>query len=197
MTTNTSIDIGSTTITTLGTITTGTWNGTAVDVSHGGTGNTTFTAYSVICAGTTGTGIFQNVSGVGSSAQVLTSNGAAALPTWQTPAFGVLPWTDQSTTSVTMTVNNAYVADNASLVTLTLPSTAAFGSVFQIVGKGAGGWKIGQAASQLIHIGNQVTTTGTGGSLASSNQWDSVQLVCVTANTTFVVFSSMGNITYV
>lgn len=197
MTTNTSIDIGSTTITTLGTITTGTWNGTAVDVAHGGTGNTTFTAYSVICAGTTATGIFQNVSGVGSSTQVLTSNGAAALPTWQTPAFGVLPWTDQSTTSVTMTVNNAYVADNASLVTLTLPSTAAFGSVFQIVGKGAGGWKIGQAASQLIHIGNQVTTTGTGGSLASSNQWDSVQLVCVTANTTFVVFSSMGNITYV
>lgn len=56
--------------------------GTAV-VSGGGTGNTTFTAYSVICAGTTATGAFQNVSGVGSTGQVLTSNGAAALPTWQ------------------------------------------------------------------------------------------------------------------
>lgn len=52
-------------------------------VGNGGTNNTTFTAYSVICAGTTATGAFQNVSGLGSSTQVLTSNGAAALPTWQ------------------------------------------------------------------------------------------------------------------
>lgn len=56
--------------------------GTAV-VAGGGTGNTTFTAYSVICAGTTATGAFQNVSGLGSSGNVLTSNGAGALPTWQ------------------------------------------------------------------------------------------------------------------
>lgn len=61
--------------------------GTAV-VSGGGTGNTTFTAYSVICAGTTATGAFQNVSGVGTSAQVLTSNGAGALPTWQAAPSG-------------------------------------------------------------------------------------------------------------
>ena len=56
--------------------------GTAV-VSGGGTGNTTFTAFAVICAGTTATGAFQNVSGVGAVGQVLTSNGAGALPTWQ------------------------------------------------------------------------------------------------------------------
>lgn len=56
--------------------------GTAV-VAGGGTGNTTFTAYSVIAAGTTSTGAFQNVSGVGTSGQVLTSNGAGTLPTWQ------------------------------------------------------------------------------------------------------------------
>jgi hypothetical protein len=70
-------------ITSVGTIASGTWNGTAVDVAHGGTGNTTFTAYSIIAAGTTATGAFQNVSGVGTSGQVLTSNGASALPTWQ------------------------------------------------------------------------------------------------------------------
>lgn len=55
-----------------------------VGVAQGGTANTTFTAYAVICAGTTSTGAFQNVSGVGTSGQVLTSNGASALPTWQT-----------------------------------------------------------------------------------------------------------------
>lgn len=61
----------------------------ALNVSNGGTGNTTFTAYSVIAAGTAATGPFQNVSGVGTSGQVLTSNGAAALPTWQTASGGV------------------------------------------------------------------------------------------------------------
>jgi hypothetical protein len=59
--------------------------GTAV-VAGGGTGNTTFTAYSVICAGTTSTGAFQNVSGVGTSGQILKSNGAAALPSWSSAA---------------------------------------------------------------------------------------------------------------
>lgn len=57
-------------------------------VAVGGTGNTTFTAYSVICAGTTATGSFQNVSGVGTTGQVLTSNGASALPTWQAAGSG-------------------------------------------------------------------------------------------------------------
>jgi hypothetical protein len=56
---------------------------TPVTVPLGGTGNTTFTAYSVICAGTTATGTFQNVVGVGTNGYVLTSNGAGALPTWQ------------------------------------------------------------------------------------------------------------------
>ena len=54
-----------------------------LSVALGGTGAATFTAYSVICAGTTATGAFQNVSGVGLSGQALVSNGASALPTWQ------------------------------------------------------------------------------------------------------------------
>ncbi len=56
--------------------------GTAV-VAGGGTGATSFTAYAVITGGTTSTGALQNVSGVGTSGQILTSNGAGALPTWQ------------------------------------------------------------------------------------------------------------------
>lgn len=37
--------VGQTSITTLGTVTTGTWNGTTVGVAHGGTGATTLTGY--------------------------------------------------------------------------------------------------------------------------------------------------------
>lgn len=67
----------------IGTVTTGTWNATTVDVSHGGTGATSETAYAVLCGGTTSTGAFQSIASVGTSGQVLTSNGAGALPTFQ------------------------------------------------------------------------------------------------------------------
>jgi hypothetical protein len=52
-------------------------------VNAGGTGAASYTPYSVITAGTTSTAAMGNVTGVGTSGQVLTSNGAAALPTWQ------------------------------------------------------------------------------------------------------------------
>lgn len=59
-------------------------------VANGGTGLSTTTAYGLIAAGTTSTGNFQQVSGTGTSGQLLTSNGAGALPTWQNaPASGV------------------------------------------------------------------------------------------------------------
>ena len=61
--------------------------GTVV-VANGGTGLSTTTAYGLIAAGTTSTGNFQQVSGTGTSGQVLTSNGAGALPTWQTASSG-------------------------------------------------------------------------------------------------------------
>ena len=69
-------------------ISTGVWNGTDIAVEDGGTGRGTATAYSVICAGTTATGIQQNVSGLGTATQVLTSNGADALPTWEDAGGG-------------------------------------------------------------------------------------------------------------
>ena len=57
-------------------------------VANGGTGVASTTAYAVLCGGTTTTGPFQAIASVGTAAQVLTSNGAGALPTFQTPAAG-------------------------------------------------------------------------------------------------------------
>lgn len=61
---------------------TGATTGT-LSVARGGTGNTTQTAYALIAGGTTSTGALQQVSGLGTSGWVLTSNGAGALPSWQ------------------------------------------------------------------------------------------------------------------
>ncbi len=104
-------------------------------------------------------------------------------------------WVDETGTSDTMTINAGYVADNAGLVTLTLPSAAVFGSIIEIAGKGSGGWLIAQNSGQTINFGSSPTTTGVTGSLASTNRYDSVKLLCVTTNTTWVVLSSVGNLT--
>lgn len=82
--------VGQASITTLGTITTGVWNGTALTVPYGGTGLTTLTtAYGVVCAGTTATGALQNA-GTGTSGQILQSNGAGFLPSWVNASTSVL-----------------------------------------------------------------------------------------------------------
>jgi hypothetical protein len=61
---------------------------TTATVPGGGTGVTSTTAYAVITGGTTSTGALQSVASVGTSGQVLTSNGAGALPTFQSAAAG-------------------------------------------------------------------------------------------------------------
>jgi hypothetical protein len=73
-------------ITRLGTIAFGIWQGTPVGVSFGGTGDSSFTPFAVITGGITSTGTLQNVSGLGTTGFVLTSNGVGALPTWQVSA---------------------------------------------------------------------------------------------------------------
>jgi hypothetical protein len=110
---------------------------------------------------------------------------------------GGLTWTDVTGTTQSMAVNNGYLADNSSLVTLTLPSTAPQFSVISVVGKGSGGWLIAQNASQQIIYGIKVTTSGTGGSLSSTNPNDAVQLLATVggSSTIWTVQSSVGNIT--
>lgn len=168
-----------------------------LNVATGGTGRTSHTAYAVICGGTTSTAAQQSIASVGTSGQVLTSNGAGALPTFQDAGGGGITWNEETGTSATMAVDNGYIANNAALVTLTLPDTAAVGSVVRVTGKGAGGWKIAQNASEIIHFGTTDTTTGVGGSLASTETYDAVELVCIVADTEWVVLSSLGNITIV
>lgn len=94
---------------------------TTAVVAGGGTGNATFTAYEVICGGTTTTGALQQVSGVGSSGQVLQSQGAGALPAWANAIKGstsgsavaagyIGEYITGSQTTGTSLTNNTYAA---------------------------------------------------------------------------------------
>ena len=59
-----------------------------IEIPKGGTADTSFLPYSVICGGTSSTGPLQTVMGTGNLNQVLTSLGAGMLPIWeQLPTF--------------------------------------------------------------------------------------------------------------
>lgn len=120
------------------------------------------------------------------------TNGAGTI-TIASTGVGSLTWNDVSGTSQAAAVNNGYIISNAGQTTVTLPATAAEGSVFAVQGKGAAGWILTANTGQVIHLGSSATSSA--GSLTSTNQWDSVSIVCVTANTTFAVTSVIGNLT--
>lgn len=103
-------------------------------------------------------------------------------------------WIPVAGTSQFMAANSNYYTQNSSLTTLTLPIAASAGTTMQIAGSGSGGWILAQNAAQSINFGNQVTTTGSGGSIASSNQYDGITLLCVVANTQWMVLGSTGNL---
>lgn len=102
-------------------------------------------------------------------------------------------WTEVTGTSASMAVENGYIANNAALVTLTLPATAAVGKRVRVIGSGAGGWKIAQNASQVIRSNDGATTVGTGGHLDSTGRYDCVELICIVANTDWVIASITGS----
>lgn len=81
-------------------------------------------------------------------------------------------------------VNTKYYTLNANQTTITLPATAAFGSIVQVVGIGTNGWVLVANSGQSIRLGAIVTSTG--GSITSSNQSDTITVSCAIANTLWV-----------
>jgi hypothetical protein len=116
-------------------------------VANGGTGATSQTAYAVLAGGTTSTGAYQSIASVGTSGQVLTSNGAGALPTFQTVSGGV--------TSITGTANQVIASVSTGAVTLSTPQSIGTASSVQF-----GSFGVGTAASGTtgeIRATNNVT----------------------------------------
>ena len=72
---------GSANITTLGTITSGTWSGSTIGVSKGGTGKTSWTQYSIPYA--SGTAAISEIA-IGTAGQILTVNSSRNGYAWQT-----------------------------------------------------------------------------------------------------------------
>lgn len=127
----------------------------------------------------------------------ITGNSPANSDVFFTVSGGGLVWTDVTGTTQAMSENNGYVSDNSAIVTLTLPTISAFGSVIAVAGKGSGGWKIAQNSGQQIKCGLNSTTLGTSGSISSTNANDCIYILCTTANDSFTMINSVGNLTLV
>lgn len=106
-------------------------------------------------------------------------------------------WNNVIGISQSMTPDGQYIANNAVLVTFMLPIAAPFGTILQVAGLGAGGWIIEQNANQNIQVGNASSSIGIGGSIASTNQYDAISLVCAADNTTWITLNMMGDLTIV
>lgn len=182
--------VGQASITTIGTIAVGTWNGTAIGAQFGGTGQTVYAVGDILYADTTTT-LTQLVKA--DDDDVLTL--ALGVPTWA-PASGGggLTWNTITGTSQSAAVNQGYRCDNVAQTTVTLPVTSAVNDIIRVAGTGAGGWIIDYTTNQLIHFLGVDTTTTTG-NLTSTNRYDSVELICSVANLEWVVLDSSGNIT--
>ena len=111
---------------------------------------------------------------------------------------GVQGWTNVTGVTQQLALNMGYTADNPSTqIVFTLPVTCVYGSFFRVAGIAAGLWKIVQNAGQTIHFGIDDTTTGVTGYLASTLRYDTVSLLCISANTDFLVLDGpQGNLIF-
>lgn len=98
--------VGQTSITTLGTVTTGVWNGTAVDSTHGGTNQTTYATGDILYASAANT---LSKLAAGSNTQVLTL--AAGVPTWAAPTAAGVTSVSGTTNRITSTGGATPVID--------------------------------------------------------------------------------------
>lgn len=185
------------------------YNGLPIPVKEGGTGVETFTDGGILLG--SGTGDITVTAQPTDGQLLIGSSGVDPVLATLTAGTGItitegsgtitidgtgggISWSVETGTTRTMTVNTGNIGNNAAGVTFTLPDTAAVGDLVSVTGLQAS-WTVAQNAGDTIHFGSSSTTTGVGGSLASTDARDVVDLVCVVANTDWQVIASIGNIT--
>ena len=108
-------------------------------------------------------------------------------------------WSNISANQTLANGNGYFVDASGGAISLALPATAAVGDTYRVyrISSGANQVTITQGAGQAIQIGSSASTTGAGGSIATTAQEDCVEIVCHTTNTGFSITSIVGNFTVV
>ena len=113
-----------------------------------------------------------------------------------TISFSGTAFTWTVVTTNTDAVNaNGYFCNGSATIVITLPADSNVGDTFKLAAVNTNGWKIAQGADQYIQYGPNTTTVGADGTLASTEQGDTAEFVCVVANTGwFVTPGTIGNL---
>lgn len=86
-------------------------------------------------------------------------------------------------------INTRYVvAENLLVTEITCPELAPVGSRITVAGLSSNGWLLKPFSGQTIKVGDVNMSAGT--SIASTNQYDSIEIICVEANTTWITLST-------
>ena len=136
-----------------------------------------------------------NIVGYGGSG-VSTSASGATIYVNSTGSSGGMTYTTISA-SGTLAVNTGYFCTGGAALSLALPAVSAVGNVIAVALDGSTSWTITQGSGQSIRIGAGVTTTGAGGSIASTSVGDYLELVCEIANTRWFAKPPFGDLTVV
>lgn len=117
------------------------------------------------------------------------------------PAGPGVTWVNVTGTTQAAAANKGYMANNASLVTLTLPLSTALtvGDVIQVNGVGAGGWTIVPTGAQSIitqNIPGSLYPSASALGSISGGQYAAIELQYVAADT-FSVLNSAGRLAVV
>lgn len=94
-------------------------------------------------------------------------------------------WTVVTGTTQAAESGMGYICSNAGQTTVTLPAIAPAGSLVSIAGLGAGGWVLETSAGDTFQ-----TAIGSGTTITSGSQYDTITALCIVANTTWSILAS-------
>jgi hypothetical protein len=195
-----------------GSITSATWNGTAVAINRGGTGASTkataFNALSpmsaagdVIYGGTSGAG---TALAIGTAGQVLTVNSGATAPQWSTPTTGTVTSVATSGTVNGITLTGGPITSSGTVTlggTLDLSSPPAIGgttpaavTATTLIG-GGGSANYGQLTGGATTKAVQFQTLGSDGNVSLAIQPKGTGAIDLAAGSSGVNISNGGTVT--
>ena len=126
----------------------------------------------------------------GQIAYMLFCNGNWVLMNPVVAALG-FPWTVVSGNVQAALINNGYIIGNAAQTLVKMPTISAVGSIISIRGMGAGGWILAMPTGGILHVGQMATTPG--GFVTSANNYDSIDVICIVADTEWTINSTTSS----
>lgn len=123
------------------------------------------------------------------------TNGTGSITIESTMGSGLLAFS-VVTSNQAMDSNLGYITNGVGTVSLALPSTSSVGDQIGVIAGSAPGFSITQGSGQQIVVGSALSTSGNTGFVASTSIGDSLTLICMVANTTWICWNGVqGNLT--